>query len=117
MSANNWFLTQKKAVDINQVTVAADYTAKLGSVSDGFRFNPVIIVSEPAANLTVTVGNGVFVGQQLIITLESNSGAKTLTIDGNAAQDSTMASAGMYQISVWTGATTGWVVVKESVTS
>jgi polygalacturonase len=117
MSAFNWFETEKRAFDLRTKTVDDDYTVKIGSVSNNFVFDRVIVVSDPAANCTITVPDGIYVGQQLIITLESNDNSKTVTIDGNAAQDSTMATAGMYQISLWTGATTGWVVLKESVTS
>ena len=118
MSANNYFLTRKKAHDLNEVTVAAAYTVKIGRASDGFKFDCVVNVTEPAANMTVTVPDSGYEGQLLLINLTSNDDSKTVTIaDTTGGLESTMATAGQYQLSMWVNSTSGWVVLKESVTS
>jgi len=117
MSAFNWFNTEHRAFDLRTKVVNAAYTVRVGTVANNFVVDRVINIVDPAADFTLTVPNGLYPGQQLMINLVSNGNSKTVTIDGNAAQDSTMATAGQYQISEWTNSTTGWVVLKESVTS
>ena len=108
----------KKAFDLRTKTVTGTYTVKVGSVSDNFIFDRVINITNPAANFTLTVPDGRYAGQQLSINLTANTGSKTVTIaDTTGGLESTMATTGMYQLSEWTNSTTGWVVLKESVTS
>jgi len=116
MSIENFLFTEGRGYEAGTKTIDAAYTVRVGTGANSFHIDRVVIVDDPAANLTVTVPDGLYVGQELLIVFESNSDSKILTIDGNAAQDSTMNDAGMYQISLWTGETTGWVVLKESVT-
>ena len=117
MSIENFLFTEARGYVAGTKTIDAAYTVRVGTAANSFHVDRVVVVEDPAADMTLTVPDGLFVGQQLLITLESNDDSKTLTIDGNAAQDSTMETAGMYQISEWVGATTGWVVLKESVTA
>jgi hypothetical protein len=119
MSAGNFLNTEKRAYDQYTKIVAAAYTVKTGRVTDNFVFDRVVDVVDPAANFTITLPDGSYPGQNLIIRLSSNSDSKTVTVAAatGSGGDSTMATAGMYMLLAWIDSTTGWVAVKESVTS
>jgi hypothetical protein len=117
MSAENFLFEEGRGYVQGTKTIDTTYTVRVGTSANSFHIDRVVIVDDPAADFTITVPSGSYVGQQLLIVLESNTNSKTVTIDGNAAQDSTLTTAGQYQISEYTGATTSWVVLKESVAS
>ena len=118
MSASNWFLTRKKAHDINEVTVTGTYTVRVGRTTDGHKFDTVVNVTDPSANFTLTVPDGVYEGQELLVNLTSNSSSVTVTLSGTTGSfDGTLDAAGQYILGKWINSTVGWASIKESVAS
>jgi hypothetical protein len=118
MSYANFQHERKMDYILHEVNPTGDYTAKVGTAAykDGLFDNP-IVYSDPAADATLTVPDGAYVGQTLMITLESNEDSKTLTITTTTGTDFTMATAGYHVLIVWTGATSGWVKVAGTTTT
>jgi len=124
MSSGNYFETRRKAYDLREKAVAATYTTRAGGSSDNFIEDRVITISNPADSFTLSVADGTYEGQELLITLLVNTGAKTVTLDeesGSSATNTdlagTIATAGMYWLLMWVNATVGWVSIKEAVTT
>jgi len=116
MSAFNWFTTRKKAFDLRTVAVSAAYTARLGSVANNFIIDRVINVSDPAANIAITIPNGTYEGQQLLVNLLSDTNSKTTTVTTTTGSDYALTTAGDYASIEWTNATTGWIASHELTT-
>lgn len=125
MSAFNWFTTQDKAFDLRTKSITTSstvttYTIRVGGTSDNFEVDRVINVTTTAGNdITITVPDGLYTGQQVSIQFVTDGGTSTITVAATTGSggDSTMVDAGMYMILEWTNSTTGWVAIKESVTS
>lgn len=107
MSVGNFFETQRKAHDLYTKTVTATYTTRAGGSSDGFIEDRIITITDPAASFTITVTNGSYSGQRLLIVLLSNASATTVTVD-SADDDCTLDTAGDYISYEWIDSTSGW---------
>lgn len=124
MSANNWFLTEKKAhveTGTKQFTTASGkitYTAKTGRVADGFKFDRFIRVTTASTySLTITVPDGVFYGQKLDVLFEVEGGTETVDVSTTTGDDGTqLTAAGGYNRFEWHGPTIGWCLVSSSAT-
>jgi len=108
MSAGNFLATRKRAYDLFTKAVATTYTTRAGGTSDGFVEDRVITISDAAANFTITVSNGTYEGQRLLITILSNSESITATITTTTGDDCTLDTAGDYISLEWANATAGW---------
>ena len=125
MSGGNWFLTRKKAVDLRTIAMTTSaalttYTVKVGTSSNDFIVDRVINITTGAGgDITITVPDGTFEGQRLLINFVVDGGTSTVTVVAStgAAGDSTMVDAGMYMSLEWVNSTLGWVVLSESVTT
>ena len=124
MSKGNWFETRRGAFDLREKAITAAYTTRAGGTGDTFIEDRVITITDPAASFTVQVSDGTYEGQELLITLLSNASTVTITLaekTGSSATNTdlagTIATAGMYWDLLWVNATTGWVSIKESVTT
>ena len=123
MSAGNWFLTEKKAFELRtkQLTTASGeitYTAKTGRVADNFVIDRVIRVTTAATfSMTITVPDGVYYGQQLLVIFEVEASAETVDISTTTGDDATqMTAAGGYSNLMWQGSTLGWVEMDNEAT-
>jgi len=119
MSSGNFQFERKRSYELRQRDITGTYTVKTGTATyNGIIDNPIQI-ADPAASFTLTVPDGAYPGQTLFIGLTSNASSVTVTVTASTGSggDSTMATAGMYMYLVWVDSTTGWVSVKESVTS
>lgn len=119
MSVANWFQTRKRAFEQRTKAVASAYTVKVGSVANNLVSDRVITVTDPTANFTITLPNGTYPGQDVLISLVSNTNSKTVTVAATTGTggDSTLDTAGQYMAVKWIDSTTGWVAVSESVAS
>ena len=80
MSSGNWQQEKKRNYQLRKKLVTASDTIKTGTATyTGIIENPVY-VADPAADLTITVPDGAYIGQEVYITDKSNSGSKTITI-------------------------------------
>lgn len=120
MSAFNWFSTRKKAFDIRQknITTSATvttYTARVGSVSDNFIHDRVINVTTAAdCDITITVPNGQYEGQRMLINCIAEGSAETITVTCTTGSDYAFTDIGAYCSLEWANATAGWVALANS---
>ena len=106
---------------VKQFTTASGaitYTAKTGRAADDFVVDRVIRVTTAATySLTITVPNGVYFGQTLLVLFEVEGSAETVDVTTNTGDDATqMTAAGGYWLGMWAGSTIGWMTISGSAT-
>lgn len=122
-SAGNFFETERKAFDLRTkalLSSVATYTARVGGASDNFIVDRVIRVDGTSGTaLTITLPDGKYYGQTILVTLDVWAATSTVDIDVDttAGTDATqITGAGGYTMLVWLGSTTGWVEFANAVT-
>lgn len=117
-SAGNWFETERKAYKMRTKAITTSsgnitYTAKTGRAADDFIVDAVIQVTTTSTfSMTISVPDGVYAGQQLLIVFVSEGNAETVstsvtTGDDIVARDAT----GEWSILLWIDDTNGWVLM------
>lgn len=102
---------------VKQLTTSAavlTYTAKVGRPEDDFVIDKFIRVTTTDGNsMTITLPNGVYLGQQIHVLFEVVVGTETVAVANAAAGAiaTPMTNAGGYSILEWTGSTIGWVEI------
>jgi len=122
-NAGNWFETKRKAYKLRTkaITTASGnitYTAKVGSASDNFIVDAVIqITTTSTYSMTITVPDGVYAGQELLIVFVAEGGTETITTTTTTGDDgSSLTAASDYTKLLWIDDTNGWVVEAEAAT-
>lgn len=122
MSKGNYFETRRGAFDLREKAITAAYTTRAGGSGDNFIEDRVITITDPAASFTLSVSDGTYEGQELLIAFLSDASGVTVTLAADAASSATntdlagtATTAGQYWVLMWVNATTGWVSIKESV--
>lgn len=120
MSAFNWFDTEKKAFDLRTkvLTNAATYTVKVGAVSDNFVVDRVIevVTVKDGNDLVITVPDGEYPGQRLLIVLKTLGEDETVTVTTTTGDDVAMSAAGDFVSLEWIDSSvSGWQVVHSQV--
>jgi len=124
-SAGNFFETLRKATDLRtkEITSSASvttYTVRTGGTTYNFIEDAVVeVTTGSGCDIAITVPDGTYLGQTVLIKFVTDGGTSTITVaaDTGSGGDSTMVDAEMYMYLLWLGGTTGWVALKESVTS
>lgn len=113
MSAGNLFLTRKKAFDLYERTVTASTaTTKVGGSSDGFVEDRVVnVVTTSAVNCTVTVTNGTYEGQRVLINFLTEGSNETVTVTTTTGSDYSLTAAGDFCSLEWVNSTVGWTAL------
>lgn len=108
--------TRKADYKLHELTVTATATVKTGTPTyDGLFDNPVV-VDDPAADVTLTIPDGDYVGQTLMVAFNGNTSSKTLTVTCTTGTDYTTTTSGQYTLMVWTGSVAGWAKVSGTMT-
>lgn len=115
-SPANFFYQQLSALDNNKRTVTKTCTIRVGSADDDFAIDQPIILVNPAADVTLTVPDGVQIGQELLVMFNGNSHSKTLTVTCTTGTDYSTSTTGQWTKMVWTGAVAGWAKVAGNMT-
>lgn len=108
MSKANFQFEKLEAYKMDETTVATTHSVKTGRVADTFKIENPIKIVDPADDFTITVSNGVYAGQKLLIYMSSNGNSKTATISATVGDDCTLDTAGDYISYEWIDSTTGW---------
>jgi len=125
MSGGNWFLTRKKAFDLRTIAITSSstvttYTAKVGTPANDFIVDRVINFTTGAGcNLAVTLPNGIFEGQRVLMSLVVDGGTSTVTVTpatANTTANYALTTAGDYCSLEWMNATEGWAALSEVTT-
>ena len=119
MSAFNWFLTKKKAFDLRTKTLTnlATYTVRIGRVTDNFEIDRVIkiVTTADGNDLVLTIPDGLYPGQRLLIVWDTLGDNETVTIS-NTGDTFTFTDAHAYASIEWIDSTSGWVGLDVSAT-
>ena len=123
MAAENFlakddFGTTQRVKQFTTSSGVITYTAKTGRDEDDFVIDRVIRVTTGSTySLTITVPDGVYYGQQLLIIFEVEGGTETITITTTTGDDGTqLTAAGGWSIMQWAGSTIGWLELAKSAT-
>lgn len=122
MSAGNWFATRKRAHDLRTKSITTSstvttYTARVGGSAYNFIEDRAINVTTTSGNsLTITVPNGVYAGQRLLINFVTEGSTETITVTTTTGSDYSLTAAGDYVSLEWVNATSGWIYLSEVTT-
>ena len=110
-SANFDFANKQNAV-VRTVTLTnkATYTVNVGSSSDSFVADRVInvVTTADGNDLVITVPDGLYGGQRLLINLVTLGDDETVTVTTTTGDDATLDTLGDYISLEWTNSTSGW---------
>jgi hypothetical protein len=96
---------------LHRKVVTGTYTVKTGTAAyNGLFDNPVDIVN-PGASFTLTIPDGAYIGQMLLVTFNGNGSSATVTVTTTTGTDYSTATTGQFTLIVWTGAVSGWLKV------
>jgi hypothetical protein len=114
MPAGNWYNNMEMASTLFAHETAVSHTTPSGADQ---AYESCVKCVNPAATITITVADGVFMGQTMIVYFESDANAQDVVVAYNATSV-TLTVATCYTILMWIGdATAGdWVVIKEKLT-
>jgi len=117
LARDDYGVTQRVKVLTTSATVTT-YTAKTGRPADDFVIDRVIRVNGTSGSaMVITLPNGVYYGQQLLVILEVYAATSTVDVDVDTGDDSTtLTAAGGWSIMQWAGSTIGWLELAKSAT-
>jgi len=113
-SAGNWFETRRKAHDLRtkEITTSSTvttYTARVGGTTYNFIEDRVIdVTTASGCDITITVPNGTYPGQRILINFVTEGNAETITVTCTTGDSSSLDTAGDYTSLEWTNSTSGW---------
>jgi len=108
-TGGNFFETERKAFKLREKDVNTTYTVRVGGASDNFIVDRVVTITDPTANFTITMPNGKYRGQRLLVALASNTNNKTVSVDKGSGLPYKLRSNGNYVSFEWVDAgTKGW---------
>jgi len=122
MSAGNYFETRRKAFKLRtkEITTSATlttYTTRVGGPADDFVVDRVIKVTTTDGNdITITVSNGLYEGQKILIIFQAEGNNETVTITPTTGAATNLTATPGYSYLEWSNVTTGWVEIKASAT-
>jgi len=119
MSATgNILYDMARAGILNEVNITNTYTVRVGLPGDSFIVDSSVMCESTVANgnYTVTVPNGVSVGQTVAIVFETEGSNETVTVTTTTGPDFSLTAASDYVILKWLGSVVGWVSADEVTT-
>jgi hypothetical protein len=123
-SPHQWFENMRKAFDLRTKAITTSssvttYTAKVGGSGDDFIIDRVIqITSTSGNNMTITVPDAKFAGQQLLVVFVTDAGGSdTVSISTTTGDNGTQLTATSgWSLIMWIDDTNGWIEVAASAT-
>ncbi len=107
MSVINLFETRRKGFTLRSVTLtAATYTVKVGRPADGYIQDRV--VNATATPCVITVPNGVYEGQRLLIRCSDASIVGIVDVNTTTGDDVDLNANDEFVSLEWVNATSGW---------
>src|SRR4030042_1015714 len=114
MSGANLQFMRKQDYQLRHVDVTGTCTVKTGTATYNGLFDNPVVVTSPAATTTITVPDGQYVGQTLLLTNYVNASSSTinLSVTHHITSDPetfTMSTVDQWLLLIWTG--TEWATV------
>lgn len=117
MSAGNWFETRRKAHKLREKDINTTYTVRVGGTSDGFIVDRVITVPTATSAFTITVPDGKFRGQQLLVVVTKTSTMSNYATVTTGTDSYKLKYARDYVSLEWIGSgDKGWIYLNKSAT-
>jgi len=119
---SNWHESRRKAfvfrtVDLTTSASLTTYTVVVGGSGNSFKSDRVINVTTTDGNsMTITVPDGIYEGQRLLINFVTEESAETVTVTTTTGGDYSMTAAGDYCSLEWVNSTVGWIYLSEQTT-
>ena len=108
MGSANRQAIREDAFGLKTQDIHSDYTVRVGGVAGNFYKDRVVRIINATAAMTVTVPDGVYEGQQLLISfVEGDDFAITITC--TTGTDYAFTTPGDYASLEWANATAGWI--------
>jgi len=120
VSRGNWEFERKANFDLKKRTITGTATVRTGRTADSGIIDVVIDIVDPEDNFTLTVPDGTYMGQQLLIVMSSNANSKTASVSFSHHETSDPEvlihdAADEYTFVIWTG--TEWATISNSSTT
>ena len=119
MSANNLFETRRKGFVIRTITLTGEetYEVRVGRSADNFIIDRVvnIVTVLDGSNLALTIPDGLFPGQRLLIVWDTLGHDETVTITSTGTSP-TFTGEDAYASLEWVNSTKGWVSLAAAAT-
>lgn len=119
MSAGNYFVTEQRAYELRTkvLTNEATYTVKVGTAANSLVVDRVIevVTTADGNDLVITVPDGQFPGQRLLIILKTLGDDETVTVTATTGDSVAMSAAGDFVSYEWIDAVSGWQRVHDQV--
>lgn len=120
MSVGNIGFEQRKNLNARKKTVDGTYTIRTGLQSQNWIVDNPVLITDPAANFTLTLGSGYEVGQTCMVVMTSNTSSKTATLsitnhETSDPEELIHNAADEYTLLVWTG--TEWATISKTSTT
>lgn len=109
-SAGNVGYTEARGGILNEVNITNTYTVRVGLPGDSFIIDTSVMCETTSANgnYTVTVPNGVSVGQWVAIVFETETSDQTVTVTCTTGPDYSLTAVNDYVMLHWLGSVVGW---------
>lgn len=112
MSVANYFETRRRAYKLREKEVTTTYTVRVGGSSDNFIEDRVITVPSASSAFTITVPDGKYRGQRLLVAVTSTSTMSNNATVSTGTDNYKLKYAGNYVSLEWAGTgDKGWIYV------
>jgi len=112
MSASNYFKMRKEGFEIRTKAVITTYTVRVGDSDDGHHVDRVITITDPEENFTITIPDGAYEGQELLITfLSYGNDVTVIAYKSTPGAGINLTAAGDYASLEWANDVAGWIVL------
>jgi len=111
MGISNHLFLRDRAFVLTTQEITTDYTVQVGGPSDNFHEDRVIKIGALTSNITITVPDAAYFGQELLICLSGAAGGYTVTVSTDTGSDYSFTAAGDYASLEYVNDTSGWVAL------
>ena len=100
MSVANWGTNEVRWLDLYKKTITESYTVIVGA--DHYR-DSIIICDDCAADATITLPDGIYIGQRVVILVKSDVNNKTVTVTPDNGTGSSLIVENDFVEELWSG--------------
>ena len=111
MSITNSLVIRGRAFELTKKTVTTDHTVKVGGPDYNFHEDRVILIGALTGDITITVPNASYYGQELLIALSGAPGGYSVTVTTTTGNDYTFTAAGDYASLEYVNDVSGWIAL------
>lgn len=108
MSQSNFQFNRMQDYKLHTLNVTATVTVRTGTAAYDMNIDNPVVINDPGDDVTITVPDGAYIGQTVLISCYSNSGSKTIGISVTHHTTSdpetyTASTVDQWLLLIWTG--------------